>query len=211
MLSICDHATTVLLFGHMTRASDQDTRSRILSAAADEIADAGWGGCRTRSIAQRAGVNSGVIHYHFSSMEDLLVEAVAVTFASFADAAAASISADTIAGGMAGMLEFVSGIDPSDPTWQVLMEAMLHGRRVPRLAEFTVGLLDQYRMAMKARLDEGMRAGEIPSDSDTEGLALGLMALFDGLGLYAYVNPEYDTRRAGRAIVTLLTKGPAHE
>jgi AcrR family transcriptional regulator len=193
----------------MTKADDQSTRERILQAAVEEIAASGWNGARTRSIAQRAGVNSALVHYHFGSVEELLLEAVASTFTDIAEVAAGSITADTIALGMDGMLDAVAAIDPMDVRWQVLMEALLHSSRVPRLAGLTVGLLEQYRVAMIVRLDAAVAAGELPAATDTEGLALGLMALLDGLGLYAFVNPAYDTARAGRAIVALITGGSA--
>lgn len=191
----------------MPKASDQTTRDRLIDAAVAEIADKGWGGARTRSIAERAGLNSGLVHYHFGSVEDLLLEAVSSTFAEIAEAAAGSITAETIALGMDGMLDAIGAIDPSDPRWQVLMEALLHSSRIPRLGELTQGLLEQYRLAMIPRLAIAVEAGELPPETDVEGLALGLMALLDGLGLYAFVDPDYDTVRAGRAIVSLITGG----
>lgn len=191
----------------MTRASDQGTKAKLLRAAVEEIADKGWKGARTRSIAERAGVNPGVVHYHFGSMEDLLLEAVGSAFVSITEMAQQSIEADTVALGMDGMIDAIGEIDPSDPDWQVLMEALVQSARVPRLHELTVGILEQYRAAMIARLSAGVESGELPSDTDTEGLALALMALLDGLGLYAFVNKDYDTARAGHALVALITKG----
>ena len=191
----------------MPKTDDQSTRDRILTAAIEEIADVGWSGSRTRSIGERAGVNSALVHYHFSSMEDLLLEAVAATFASLAEVAEESLTADTIASGMDGMLDMLAAVDPSEPFWRVLMEALLQAPREPRLAEWTIGLLEDYREAMHQRLDVAVEAGELPAETDTEGLALGLMALLDGLGLYSYVNPAYDIRRAGQAVVHLLTNG----
>lgn len=191
----------------MTKASDQGTRSKLVGAAIEEIADKGWGGVRTRSIADRAGVNAGLVHYHFGSIEDLLIEGVLHTFADIAQMAVESISAETVATGMDGMLDEIAAIDPDDPRWQVLIEAMLHSSRVPRLAELIGGMLEHGRQAMIGRLATAVEAGELPPNADVEGLALGLMALLDGLGLYAFVDPEYDTARAGRAIVSLITGG----
>jgi AcrR family transcriptional regulator len=191
----------------MPKTSDQNTKDRLLEATVEEIAERGWNGARTRSIAERAGVNGALVHYHFGSMENLMLEAVASTFAAMTQMAAESITAETIALGLDGMMEAISQVDPSDPHWQVLMEALVHSSRVPRLGELTVGILDQYRTAMIARLDAAIAAGELPNGTDTEGLALGLMALLDGLGLYAFVNPQFDTARAGRALVSLITKG----
>jgi AcrR family transcriptional regulator len=74
----------------MPKSSDQSTRDRILRSAVEEIAEVGWQGARTRSIAGRAGVNNALVHYHFSTMEDLLLEAAATAFAHLAEGAAAS-------------------------------------------------------------------------------------------------------------------------
>ena len=57
-----------------TRAVQQrarDTRGRIVAAALGVFAERGFEGARTRDIAARAGVNQGLITYHFSSKEEL--------------------------------------------------------------------------------------------------------------------------------------------
>jgi AcrR family transcriptional regulator len=189
----------------MPKSSDQSTRDRILRAAVEEIAEVGWQGARTRSIAGRAGVNNALVHYHFSTMEDLLLEAAATAFAHLAEGAAASIQAHDLGSGLRSMVEMVATLDPAEPESQVLLEAMVMTSRVPRLAEMTHGLLTEYRAAMEARLDAAVTDGLLPADTDTHGLAWALMALFDGLGLYSFVDPGIDVRRAGNAIVTLFT------
>ncbi len=195
------------MFGHMPKSDDQSAKDRILAAAVEELADVGWSGSRTRSIANRAGVNKALVHYHFSSMEDLLIEAIASTFSRLAEAATDSLTAESVRSGMDEMLDMLADIDPHDTFWRVLMEAILQTPSVPRLGEWTLGLLETYRKAMHQRLDAAVDDGELPPNADTEGLSLGLMALLDGLGMYAFVNPDYDTRRAGKAIITLLTNG----
>src|SRR5262249_32345321 len=49
----------------------RDTRDRIVAAALEAFAERGFDGARTRDIAARAGVNQGLITYHFSSKEAL--------------------------------------------------------------------------------------------------------------------------------------------
>src|SRR4030095_17235092 len=51
------------------RASD--TRNKIVTAALETFAERGFEGARTRDMAARAGVNQGLITYHFSSKEQL--------------------------------------------------------------------------------------------------------------------------------------------
>ena len=49
----------------------RDTRDKIVAAALEAFAERGFDGARTRDIATRAGVNQGLITYHFSSKEKL--------------------------------------------------------------------------------------------------------------------------------------------
>jgi len=196
----------------MTKADDQGpTRERILRAAIEEIADKGIGGARTRGIAERAGVNNALVHYHFKTMDDLIIEAAAAVFAGLADMAAATLTSPSVVEGMDEMNDLVAGIDPDEPGWQVLLEAMVHTPRRPRLSGFVLGWLDDYREALRERLDRAVAEGELPESIDTEGLSLALMALYDGLGLYGFVNPDLDIRRAGRSISHLLRAQQASE
>lgn len=46
-----------------------ETRGRILEAAVEAFSDRGFRGASTRDIADRAGVNQGLVTYHFKSKE----------------------------------------------------------------------------------------------------------------------------------------------
>src|ERR1700761_552244 len=48
----------------------------LLDAAERLLADAGYAGITTRRLAEEAGVNHGLVHYYFSSNENLLVHAL---------------------------------------------------------------------------------------------------------------------------------------
>lgn len=52
----------------------KETRDVILQAAKKEFAEKGYSGARMGSIAKRAGVNQALIHYYFSSKENLYLE-----------------------------------------------------------------------------------------------------------------------------------------
>lgn len=58
----------------MGRRSNTDTRrQQIVDALAAEMAEGGYARASTRSIAERAGLASGLVHYHFSSKEAILL------------------------------------------------------------------------------------------------------------------------------------------
>ncbi len=189
----------------MTKPRASATRERLLEAAILEIADKGIGGIRTRSVAERAGVNSALIHYHFKSMDDLVAEATATAFSALAEPAMESLTAPTIGEGIGILSAAIGSIDPDDPGWAVLLEVMVHAPRHPQLGGFVMGWLRGYRTAMRHRLDQAVEEGELPASTDTEGLSLALMALLDGLGLYAYIAPDLDVGRAAASFTQLIS------
>ncbi len=62
----------------------EETRGRIVSAALHSFAERGFDGASTREISGLAGVNQGLITYHFRSKESLWKAAVDSMFAELA-------------------------------------------------------------------------------------------------------------------------------
>jgi AcrR family transcriptional regulator len=65
------------------RPSAGDTRERLLASALDAFAEHGFDGTTTRDIAARAGVNLGLLQYHFGGKERLWRAAVDRGFEAF--------------------------------------------------------------------------------------------------------------------------------
>ncbi|HZQ51252.1 MAG TPA: TetR/AcrR family transcriptional regulator [Bryobacteraceae bacterium] len=59
---------------HLLHPQDDQGKRRtaLLQAAFDVIAESGFEGLRTRSVAQRAGINIATLHYYFASKQDLI-------------------------------------------------------------------------------------------------------------------------------------------
>jgi AcrR family transcriptional regulator len=57
------------------------TRDKILSAAAAALLEEGVTGISTRRVADRAKVNQALVHYHFGSIENLMLEVLRGTSA----------------------------------------------------------------------------------------------------------------------------------
>jgi AcrR family transcriptional regulator len=65
--------------GHMGRVAgvtSEQTRARLLQAAADVFAARGYDGTRVADIAATAGVSNGALYAHFGSKAELLVAAL---------------------------------------------------------------------------------------------------------------------------------------
>lgn len=57
-----------------TKTSSRSTAENALLDAAERLlVDVGYAGITTRRLAEEAGVNHGLVHYYFGSMENLLV------------------------------------------------------------------------------------------------------------------------------------------
>lgn len=54
--------------------SDSDTREKILTSALELFSQRGFEGASIRDIAEKAGINKSLVHYHFRSKSDVLVE-----------------------------------------------------------------------------------------------------------------------------------------
>jgi AcrR family transcriptional regulator len=184
---------------------EQRTRDRLIEAALAEIVERGWGGVRSRNVAERAGVNNALVHYHFGSMDHLRLEAARVAFDRLAGSFGPdAVSAPTIAEGISSLAAELGSIDPGDPLWQVLMEVFVQSPRHPQLAEMAREVLEAFRDVLRTRLEAAVAEGELPSSADVDGLAVALIAMLDGLGLHAWVDPQIDARRAGAAVAHLL-------
>jgi AcrR family transcriptional regulator len=57
------------------------TREKLMAAAAELIAELGWGRVTTRAVAERAGLPHGAVSYHFRGKQELLTEAALHVFA----------------------------------------------------------------------------------------------------------------------------------
>jgi AcrR family transcriptional regulator len=56
----------------LRKARGEDTRALILDAARDALAEHGYARTTTRAIADRAGVQLSLVHYHFGTKQQLL-------------------------------------------------------------------------------------------------------------------------------------------
>ena len=127
----------------------KQTRVRLLRAAAELIAEQGWGAVRTRAVAERAGLPHGTVSYHFRGKQELLTEAALYTVAQ-------ALPLEELAGepgtspDLVDLLEgWLTGAETTDPVVSgVGMEAMLQAERDPVLRRRLAELMRHYREVM---------------------------------------------------------------
>jgi AcrR family transcriptional regulator len=67
----------------MSTVETEDTRKKILKAARQVFVEKGIDGARMQEIADRAGVNKALLHYYYSSKENLYQEIIQSVFMQF--------------------------------------------------------------------------------------------------------------------------------
>ena len=185
----------------------EQTRVRLLRAAAELIAEQGWGAVRTRAVAERAGLPHGAVSYHFRGKQELLTEAALYTFAR-------AIPLEGLEGeqgtppDLVELIEgWLTGAETTDPVVTgVGMEAMLQAERDPVLRRRLAELMGRYREAMTDLVANSQRRRTTKVQTDPAGLAALLAAIGDGLFLHARIDPELDTEAALTALRDLLTR-----
>ena len=60
----------------MSRQSSEETKERLLEAAAHTLRTEGYAGTSARTIAKAAGCNSALVFYHFGGVDPLLLAAL---------------------------------------------------------------------------------------------------------------------------------------
>jgi AcrR family transcriptional regulator len=159
-----------------TRKSEA-VRAKLLAAAAELIPELGWGSVTTRAVAERAGVAPGLVHYHFESMQDLLVHASVGLLSQLVHDAARELEGQSLSDGIRGLFASLDAIANDDPATLLVSEAYLAGSRDPHLRELLGKELSTFRSAMA----DWLRGH---GETDAEAKAAAIAALGDGLILH---------------------------
>jgi AcrR family transcriptional regulator len=179
-----------------------------MAAAAELIAELGWGRVTTRAVAERAGLPHGAVSYHFRGKQELLIEATMFAFAR-------AVPADEFAAlpGVEDLIALISAEiadrDRIDPLLSRLMfEAMREAERDPALRERMAAMLTQYRELLIATVRAEQERGAVFAGAPAEAIATLLGAVGDGLLLHAMLDPGLDVPAALNALRALLAPRP---
>lgn len=188
-----------------TDRSMGETRLRLLDAAVAVIAEGGWAAATTRVVADRAGVNNALVHYHFGSVDAL--RRAAVTHAlerELAGPITAVLQADNVLDGIVAAAAGLAAEGTGTPSQRVMTEALVQSLRDPALRTDQARELSAFRQALAARLAENKEAGLLRSDIEPEAMAAVFTALIDGLLLHALIDPDLDVASHTAALTGLL-------
>jgi AcrR family transcriptional regulator len=164
------------------RTTVEERRREILEMTCQVVIERGFGATRVADVAERLGVSTGLIHYHFESKDHLLAEA----FQSAAENDLARLHAEVDRGGTAAeQLERVIrlyGHVEAEPGWMLWIDGWGEALRRPALQRISKELDLHWQEVLEAIVRGGVAGGEFTC-ADPRATAWRLSALLDGLGL----------------------------
>lgn len=191
----------------MTRSTP--TRLRLLRAAAELIAEVGWGRVTTRAIAERAGLPHGTVSYHFAGKQALLVDAAAHTVEQMFPVGELDgvRTVEELTDLTTSWVTDPRAADPVAPG--VLLEAMREATRDPVLRERIASALRGYRQVVAdlVRAEWQDPAGRRSGAVTPSGVATLAVAAGDGLWLHALLDPALDVAGAVAALRMVVRPG----
>ena len=185
-------------------AASAGTRDRLLRAAAELIAELGWGRVTTRAVATRAGLPHGSVSYHFRGKQELLMEAALDAFGREIPVGAFE-ALDTVDALLELIEAEVGDPDAIDPVVSRLMlEAMREAEREPLLRERMGRMLHEYRESMIRIVRIDQQRGRVFDGASPTAVATLLGAVGDGLLLHVLLDRDVDVAGAVDAMRALL-------
>lgn len=183
----------------------RNVREQLLSAARELIGELGWNAVSTRVLAERAGVRSGLVHYHFASLQALLRQAALEEMRHLLDGTMALLAmTENPTDGIEAMLADLDRHTGADPASLLFIEACLAATRDPLLHAELSGLMAEFRGALAGAL-------ELSGHPAPEAAASVAMAVFDGFLLHKGLDPELSAARIAPLLRRLTDTEPLTE
>jgi len=157
-------------------------RNEILEATCQVVIDRGFAATRVSDVANRLGVSTGLIHYHFDSKELLLAEAL--RYAADQDIARLEqelVQAPTALAKLDAMFAFDLP-EAGEPSWTLWIDGWGEAIRNPAMRRISHDLDLAWKDRLRAIILAGVANGEFTCP-DAEGAAWRLSSLLDGLGV----------------------------
>jgi AcrR family transcriptional regulator len=159
---------------------EDPVRERLLDAAAQVFAEAGYEGTRIHEVVRRAGLSTGAVYGRFSSRDDLVRNAVITR--SLPHAVAVPAGTDRVA----DLVErLATRTTPALAEHEaLLLEAYVAARRHPEIADAIAEADAHWRRAAQVLVDAARRDGTVADDVDPDAVLFLVRVLRLGLLLH---------------------------
>lgn len=184
----------------------EETREKLLAAAAACFAKKGYSGCSVSDIVAQAGVSQGTLYVHFKNKEDLFISMIAEEHGRGAEkarqAAASALYLQGILGVMADCVRNV-GFPVDHRLWTEILAVAARDEAVRKAFAVSDKAM---RRAFVDLLEKAATAGEIDGSLTLDSVSLWLYALVDGLIARTADDSEFDFTKHIAVFETLVRR-----
>jgi AcrR family transcriptional regulator len=180
----------------VARPSPDERKATILDAVLRVIIDVGYTEMTVGDVAKVAGVSTALVHYHFTSKNELIVAALRAACEDDKQLRASVATGDGTA--LARLDRVLCGslpAGPEDASWLLWIETWGETRREPAIRTAMDDLNEHEHRVLVELISEGVADGEFRC-AEPGAAAERLMALRDGLAIQFTL--FHDTRPATR-------------
>ncbi len=187
-------------------ASGDLTRGRLLQASAALIVELGWSAVTTRAVAERAGVNQALVHYHFGSIGNLRRESVmARLMPAVQELIDELLDERPLTESIHRVMRLIDGFDLGTETGVLMAEALLQATRDPSVAQAMGGIIGSWSEMLGPRVVVAQQRGVVRADIPADHLTPVLASFLDGFLIQRMANPDFDAAGAADTLIALLS------
>jgi TetR/AcrR family transcriptional repressor of uid operon len=183
-------------------APADETRERLLDAAAEVFAERGYERAGVAEIARRAGLTTGAIYSRYAGKAELLLDAIDQRTH---DEIRRLLGGDRPAARGTAVLEALGAhlVDPTpDPGQALLFEAFVAARRDPQVAAMLRRRIEDQDARLAKLVEEGKADGSIDPGLATDAVVQFSHAVGLGFLLYRTIERELPSQEDWNVVIT---------
>ncbi len=189
LIYVIDARARVRMERMAAQGQAEDSRARLVAAAAEVLGEHGWVGATSRKIAACAGLNLSLIGYYFGGLDGLLLAAVRDATRRLVERTAEVIRGGDLVALAQTALRLAD--DPRvRPALRVLTEASVQASRDPDIAAEVRRYLLGFRVHLREPVERAL--GRRAEPALVEAVSALLAATLDGLLLHRAIGLEFE-------------------
>lgn len=166
------------------------TRRRFVEAAIETLKSDGYAGASARSIAQRAGLNQGLIFYHFGSVANLLLAALDSVSEERLQLYGAEVSGVTSPVQLVDAAEGIFRNDLAAGYITVLVEMIAGASATPGLGPAVASRIQPWREFARSTIDTSLGSSPLGGVLPAKDVAHAVVALYLGLEMLSHLDGD---------------------
>jgi AcrR family transcriptional regulator len=180
------------------------TRRQLVAAAIETLKADGYVGASARTIAQRAGLNQGLIFYHFGSVANLLLAALDSVSEERLERYEAEVSGATSPSELVEVAEGIFRNDLEAGYITVLVEMITGASSTPGLGPEVAARMQPWRTFAQSSIEAALGTSPLRSVIPAEEMAHAVVALYLGMEMLSHLDGDGEPALALFARAKLL-------